>query len=103
MSDILTRLEMAVAENSTAAIINIVKGELMDAVGKTVVELPCEVGEKVYLIGYKRTVEEYPIIEFIFDKSIFVVIDFEDRFAISINEVYFDLKTATDALGRGEG
>jgi hypothetical protein len=48
MSDILSRLEMAVAENNGAAIINLVEFELMDAKGKTVIELPCEVGDTVY-------------------------------------------------------
>ena len=39
MPDILTRLEMAVAENNSAVIINLVKGELMDAAGKTIFEI----------------------------------------------------------------
>ena len=51
MSDILKRLEMAVAKNNTAAIINLVKGELMDAAGKTVIETPCEVGADAYIIS----------------------------------------------------
>jgi hypothetical protein len=50
MSDILSRLEMAVAENNGAAIINLVEFELMDAVGKTIREFPADDGTPVYYL-----------------------------------------------------
>jgi hypothetical protein len=61
MSDILSRLEMAVAENNTAAIINIVKGELMDAVGKTIFETPVSVGNAVSCVTMDDEVKDYII------------------------------------------
>jgi hypothetical protein len=115
MSDILKRLEMAVAENNTAAIINLVKGELMDAKGKTVIELPAQRDQRVYLIRDYYSKKENKYIKKVCTTHFISYLIYPENPARilynitassswhEIDNLYFDLKTARDALERGKG
>jgi hypothetical protein len=115
MSDILTRHFKAVAKNNSAAIINIVKGELMDEINNTVVGLSVQRGQRIYLIRFywskkenksvRRVCTTHFISYLIYPESparILYNITADSSWH-EIDNLYFDLKTARDALERGKG
>jgi hypothetical protein len=94
MSDILTRLEMAVAENNSAAIINLVKGEVMGAVGRTVIELP----EKK-----QRVIYPIPPLFCQCRKGLLKCVSYDKTWCESCQCDLKDEQSAKDALERGKG
>lgn len=61
MSDILTRIKFAYTANDAAQVIKLMP-ELMNAVGKTVFELPCKSGDMCYFVNW--AVHEFYQVQF---------------------------------------
>jgi hypothetical protein len=53
MSELLKQMQSAYLMGDNAAIFNMMP-DLMDSVGKTIFELPCEVGEKLFVLAQKE-------------------------------------------------
>jgi hypothetical protein len=111
MSDILSRLKAA--ENNPAEAFALLP-ELMDAVGKTVIELPAQRDQRVYLIRDYYSKKENKYIKKVCTTHFISYLIYPESPARilynitadsswhEIGNLYFDLKTARDALERGK-
>lgn len=93
MSDILTRLREAYISGNTAKVLNLVD-ELVPQIGKTVIGLPCEVGDTVYWFwvdGYGNPdsdIQEDSIYDFGIDKrGLYISINPYDGYLCHVKDI----------------
>jgi hypothetical protein len=111
---ILDRLQSAVAANNVARVMSLMP-ELMDAIGKTIFETPCKRNDRVYLIKDYWSEKEHKYIKKVCTTHFISYLIYPespvrilynitaDSSWHEIGNLYFDLKTAHDALERGKG